>query len=57
MGILLVLALLVLPFVLLGLAILEETLFRTGRLTEVYEFIGIYKPLKALYDLLVSISG
>lgn len=43
-----------LPFILLGLGIMEETVFRTGYVADLYRLIGIYDPLKALLDFLVA---
>ena len=40
------------PFLLLGLALLEESLLGTANLSAVYRDLGILRPLKALYKSL-----
>jgi hypothetical protein len=47
------LAVLCLPFALIGLAILEHSTFGTAYVGNVYRTLGIYQPLESLYNLIV----
>jgi hypothetical protein len=44
------LALLCLPFALIGLSILERSIFNTAYLSNAYRTVGIHESLQSLYD-------
>jgi hypothetical protein len=46
------LTLLCLPFALISLAILEQSVFGSAYVGNAYRTIGIYDPLQSLYDLI-----
>ena len=42
------------PFVLVGLALAEETWLETARLSSIYRRLGVLEPLRALYGWLLG---
>ncbi len=51
----LIIAPLCLPLVLIGVAMLETTVFGTASICKIYDQIGIFEPLLMIHDAIVSL--